>query len=242
MDSMTRGYYSIIQFCPDPSRLETVNLGVALYCPEIGYLRARLGRRKTPVSQVFGRRDWAFIEAQKVALESRLNSSSHEFQCPDGFAVFAAKRAGALRMTKPRPLKASDPEQELESLFSRLVGRQQPAMRSLETLFEAQLGSRFQAAGIEAKLSRNVTVHPPSLPKPIRVPYAFQNGHFNLIEPLQFEGQSLSSVFNKASVHAVEGEFLSEYEDPERGALRLIVVANFGPGQASEQRAASSVF
>ena len=91
-------------------------------------------------------------------------------------------------------------------------------------------------------LSRDVSVHPPSLPKPIRVPYAFQNGHFNLIEPLQFEGQSLASVFNKASIHAVEGEFLSEYNDPDKGSLRLIVVANFGPGQEKERSTASAVF
>jgi len=44
--SLTKGYYSIIQYCPDPSRLEAVNIGVALFCPELRFLRARFGRRR----------------------------------------------------------------------------------------------------------------------------------------------------------------------------------------------------
>ena len=35
-----KGYYSLIQFCPDVSRLEAVNLGVILFCPGSAFLQA----------------------------------------------------------------------------------------------------------------------------------------------------------------------------------------------------------
>ena len=84
MSSSTRGYYSIIQYCPDPSRLEAINIGVALYCPELGYLRARFGRRKTRVRQLFGKQEWEFVELQRVALEARLARRDEEFRAWKG--------------------------------------------------------------------------------------------------------------------------------------------------------------
>ena len=88
----------------------------------------------------------------------------------------------------------------------------------------------------------SVTVHPPSLPKPFRAPFAYQNGRLNLIEPLQFEGQTPTAVFNRASVHAVEGQFRAEYKDPAYGDLNLIVVGNFSPEQEEARKSALAVF
>lgn len=117
-----RGYYSIIQYCPDPSRLETVNLGVALFCPEAHFLKVRFGRRKTRVRQLFGKQDWEFIEAQQSAMEARLAHEKDDFRSIDDFGVFVSKRASAFRMTTPRTVKVEDPEQELAALLARLVG------------------------------------------------------------------------------------------------------------------------
>lgn len=35
-----KGYYSIIQYCPDLSRFEAANVGVLLFCPERAFLKA----------------------------------------------------------------------------------------------------------------------------------------------------------------------------------------------------------
>jgi hypothetical protein len=87
-----------------------------------------------------------------------------------------------------------------------------------------------------------VTVHPPALPKAFRAPFAYQNGRLNLIEPVQFEGQTPGAVFNRASVLAVEGELLEEYKDPQYGDLALVVVARFAPDQEQERTSAATVF
>jgi hypothetical protein len=104
------------------------------------------------------------------------------------------------------------------------------------------LGVKLQEAGVTSVLQRNVVVYPPSLPKPIRVPFAYQNGKLNLIDPMRLEGLPSSKVFERVSVSAVEGSILSDYRDPKYGKVRLVVVAKFAPEQKQEQETAVKVF
>ena len=242
MNATTRGYYSIIQYCPDPSRLETVNLGVALFCPEVRFLKARFGRRKTRVRHLFGKQDWEFVEAQKSAIEARLEHEKEDFQGLDDFGAFISRRASAFRMTAPRAVKVENPEEELVSLLARLVGPQEESRSQAAKAISGELETHFRNAGVDNKLRMNITVCPPSLPKPFKAPFAFQNGRLNLIEPMEFEGQSASTVFSRASVQAVEGQFLAEYQDPQYGRLGLIVVGKFGAEQHEEREKALVVF
>ncbi|MFN7925551.1 MAG: DUF3037 domain-containing protein [Bryobacteraceae bacterium] len=244
MSGTTRGYYSIIQYCPDPSRLETVNVGVALFCPDIPYLQARFGRRKTPIRQVFGKQEWAFVEAQREALEARLKCGKEEFGDLESFEQFVAKRASAFRLTAPRFVKVEDPARELNSLFVRLVESRTEPKGSGEKIMAGMAGeleSHFRAAGVTDRLRSGVTVQPPSFPKPFKAPFAYQNGRLNLIEPVEFEGHTPAGVFNAASVHAVEGRFLAEYVDPKLGALELVVVGKFAPDQEEALRMARRI-
>src|SRR5438552_10755181 len=113
--SSTRGYYSVIQYCPDPSRLEAVNIGVALFCPELRFLRARFGRRKTRVNQLFGRQDWAFLALQQAAIEARFACEREGFAKLGDFEAYVSRRANALILTGPRPVKVENPEFELDN-------------------------------------------------------------------------------------------------------------------------------
>ena len=76
----------------------------------------------------------------------------------------------------------------------------------------------------------------------MKAPFAFRNGKLNLIEAIQFEGQTPSSVFSRASVRAVEGQFLSEYHDPKFGEVGLVVVGKFSADQGEDRRTAENVF
>src|SRR5216684_2648897 len=120
--SPTKGHYSIIQYCPDPSRLEAVNIGVALFCPELRFLRAQFGRRKTRVRQLFGKQDWEFVALQQSAIEARLAREQEAFERLEDFEAYVSRRANALTLTSPRPIKVENPEAELKSLLRRLVG------------------------------------------------------------------------------------------------------------------------
>ncbi len=244
MTTSTKGYYSIVQYCPDPSRLEAVNIGVVLFCPEVPFLKARFGKRKKPISALFGRQEWEFLEAQKASLEARFERRTEEFRDLEAFELFVAKRASALRLTLPRSVKVEEPQKELNALLSRLVGVQREAalaQRSSHRALLQELKSCFHSAGIWERLEPGVTVCPPTLPKPFKAPFAFRNGKLNLVEPVQFEGQSAEAVFGRASVHAVEGQFLSEYADPEWGQLGLVVVGKFTPDQESARKTVGAV-
>ena len=50
-----QGYYSLIQYCPDVSRLEAANLGVVLFCPAIRFLDSRLAPKVDRAKQFFGK-------------------------------------------------------------------------------------------------------------------------------------------------------------------------------------------
>ena len=51
-----KGYYSIVQYCPDLNRGETANIGIVLMVPDRGYLRAS-GQEQHP-DQSHVRCDW----------------------------------------------------------------------------------------------------------------------------------------------------------------------------------------
>jgi len=168
-----KGYYSIVQYCPDPSRLEAVNIGVALFCPERSFLKVRFGRRKTRVDQLFGKQDREFVDSQKAAIEARLANEQDAFQHLVDFESYISRRANALKLTAARPVKVEDPELELDNLLRRLVaGRSEAASRAATVSIE--LSDVFREAHVEGLLRRDVSVHPPALPEPVKVPFAFQ--------------------------------------------------------------------
>lgn len=239
--SFAKGYYSIIQYCPDPSRLEAVNIGVALFSPELRFLKARFGRRRTRIGHLFGKQDWEFVYLQQTAIEARLAQDQEAFASLEDFQGYISRRANALVMTNPRPLKFEEPERELDRLLRRLVTSQADAAQRFVRP-ERELGRLFQQADVVSRLRREVVVRPPSLPKPFKAPFAYQNGCLNLIEPIQFQGHTPASIFNKASVLAVEGQFLGDYTDPAYGKVALVVVAKFAPEQKKEEESAAAVF
>ena len=69
-----KGYYCLLQYCPDLARLEAANIGVLLFCPEWPSLRARTVRGNKRIQRFCGRadHDWARIESSKTAIEERL--------------------------------------------------------------------------------------------------------------------------------------------------------------------------
>ena len=194
--SYAKGYYSIIQYCPDQSRLEAVNIGVALLCPELRFVGAKFRSRKTKVSQLFGKQDWEFVELQQTAIVERLVREHEAFKTLEDFQAYISRRANALMMTSPRPVKVQDPSQDLESLLFRLVAS--PVARTSRAApISKELESVLQDASVVSRLQRNVTVNPPSLPRPLKVPFAYRNGRLNLIQPVGFEGQTAEKVFGR---------------------------------------------
>ncbi len=148
MSEAKRGYYSLIQFCPDPARAEVANLGVILFCPDLGFLDVRMAPNNDRVRQFFGEGsfdDWA-LSSGKQALCARLCADGEEFRTVADLERFAQTRANELILTSPRPVKVVDPERDLDTLYADLVQARQCHEKNPEHNAELENGTMGKEA------------------------------------------------------------------------------------------------
>ena len=98
------------------------------------------------------------------------------------------------------------------------------------------LRKKFDTAGLDNKIRKNIRVRVPISERQIEIPYGFQNGRFNLIQVAGFQAANPEHAKKTACRYAVEGGSLYEHPDPRLGPLQLILVGKFGP-KRSESRA-----
>ena len=118
-----KGYYSLIQFCPDASRQETVNLGVLLFCPASGFLDAKTSSNTRRAEKLVGRRQLArkALKQAQLSIEQRLKvgraSVDYHYRLPvleQDFKVPFAYRNGTLNLVKPQRFLDRAPQKVLE--------------------------------------------------------------------------------------------------------------------------------
>ncbi len=219
------GYYSLIQFCPDRSKLEAANVGVMLLSPEDQFISAKLSPDNARIRRFFGRQDWAFLNEQKNAVGERIQVDASRLLNLKALQEFCAKRANQIRITEPRSILISDPERDLHDLYLRLVAepRRIAAPRVVTQLKEA-----FREANVDQLVRKDIEIEVRALKRTISAPFGYQNGRFNVIEPLLFETSLPEEAFDRACRRAIEGRSLYEHEEPNRGRLKLVVVGKFG--------------
>ena len=223
----SKGYYSLIQYCPDLGRLEAANIGVLLFSPERYFLKALTSRNNSRIIRFFGSEghDWVRINAFKKGLEDRITVEGPEIRTVEQLEKFIGQRANLLQITPPRPMKVVDPEKDLTELFKEFIGESlhRPSSRTLRRF----IGEKLRSAGIEKKIREDIRVNVPVLQKEVEIPFGFQNGRFNLINPVRFEAKNPEQSITTACKYAVEGRSLYENPDPQLGALQLVVVGKF---------------
>src|SRR5437868_15485516 len=103
--SPRKGYYTLIQFRPDASRLEAVNMGVLLFCPETGFIAARLAKSNQRAAKLVGRAQLnpTALNSAKRALERRLKVDSASFKTLGDLQHFIDSRGNISQLTPPRP-------------------------------------------------------------------------------------------------------------------------------------------
>jgi hypothetical protein len=229
MNSMN-GYYSLVRYCPDPSRQEFVNIGVAIYSPQSKQVKVQLSSDHRRLSQVFGKQDLRFVNRLKKSLEESLKRES--FASVGELESYIGRSANAVQLGPLRSLKISDICDDLARLFDRLVG-ERPERRPH---IQRYLDQKLSEAGVENLVQKGVSVNIPSFDQSIRVPYAYQNGRYNLITPVEFS-VDVRDIFSKAGEKAIEGQELYQTPDPNLGELHLVVVAKFADETGLSARA-----
>ena len=229
----SKGYYSLIQYCPDLGRLEAANVGVLLFCPERGFLKARTVRKNARIKRFFGSEghDSKRINAFKKGIEDRIERESGEIRTIEDLEHFIALRANLLQITPPRPMKVTDPAKDLDDLFREIIG--EPARRTSTTSLQRYVGDEIRKANLDSFVRRDVPVTVPVFEREVQIPFGYQNARFNLINPVPFEAVDPEQSVGNACKYAVEGRSLYEHPDPELGDLRLVVVGKFRPDDHS---------
>lgn len=230
--SSVRGYYSLVQYCPDTSRLELANIGVVLFCAVQSFLQVRMTSNHSRINQMFGRgkRDLARLKVIKEGLETKLESGRRDLQGLEQLEHFASLQVNHLQMTKFMPCRIADtPERELENLFNQLVQTDSDTIGHLispSADLKQRMDLMFDQPDLNRLVRRDITVNVPVLRREQQIPYAYQNGRLNLIAPLQFPKRT-SSVEDKAARFAVEGKSLYDNPHPELGDLQMLIVGAF---------------
>ena len=121
--SRQQGYYSLIQFCPDPARAEVVNLGVLLFSPEHQFLDVAMSNSVNRVKTVFPQLDYDNQQLKSMIgwIKGRLKAERCRFQSKNDLSHFVGTRFNDVRLTAPRSIVVEQPEQQLKALFEELV-------------------------------------------------------------------------------------------------------------------------
>ena len=219
----TKGFFSIVQFCPDLDRGECANVGVVLVVPSMRFRKVLLSEDNEGPKQRFGRDayDDVRLAIAKKALAGRIDQE-REWGGTEDLATFAKKEGNHLLLSAPRVILVEDADAELSELFQRLVHvdpnrrRRQPKP-DLKSIFEPKLQG--------VPLLRDLEVEVPEYGK-LDVPYAYRNGVLNLVRPEGFP-LDVHSATAKANDLAVKGHLLFTHPDQYGKPRKLIVVGGF---------------
>jgi hypothetical protein len=230
------GYYSILRYVPDLERGEGANIGVVLFCPELGFLKAKTARGNDRVRRFFrsGEIDLQRINAFKEAFEERIALEAEGMETLEDFRLFVDTRANQLRLSEPRPMKVFKPVDDLEHLFESLVGGRQHMVGELAVIrreLKVTLNELLESSGAATRVQRDVAVDLPLLDRRVVFPIVFQNGAKNAVQTEAFESNVTKNI-DRASVLAVEGIALREIPEP----LKLNVVGSFRPEDQESQQ------
>ncbi len=230
MNQPTKGYFCLVQYCPDLARQEVANVGVLLFSPEHDFLEARLASGNQRVRRFFGEQadHVLHINSMKSALSERLRVEKKAFRSLEDLILFVETRANRIVLTPPKAVRVVDPAKDLDELFATLVAEPAKLEFALADMpLRQRLDQVLISPDLASKVRTSIRVQVPVLKREVEMPFGFQNGRFNLIQPTSFTQASITKVRDAACRFAVEGDSLYQYRDPNLGDLQLVVVADF---------------
>ena len=254
---MSNGFYSLIQFCPDLGRQEAFNVGVAVFCPETRFAAVKLAPGFGPNAPADAAENLELFEATKAAFARRFEIEAGRFGGERDMAAFRASGTNPLRLTAPRQIVLRDATSDVQAVFKLLVGKpivdvDASSTSHVDLLPETGDGSdgrqtrgprvktRLKQAFVTRQLvpfvEQNVETVVPAFNSKLKVPYAYRNGRYNLIEPVDFTMRNEADREERTAWFAVVGKSIYETPDPGKGDRKLIVVARLPSEQVAANR------
>ena len=224
---MTRGFYSVVQYCPDRFRAEAVNVGLVLLSIEPHAVRVKMAASFDRAKRLFaiGKADLKTLKVSLDGMKARIESLASELKTADDLSAFAASRANDLRLTDPRLAKLNNIDEDFDRLFSGLVEVRSTAALAYESPAEVlppRLSEVFFRLQQEHKIWKPGTITVPIYKRKLDIPYAYKNGVVNLIKPHVFPSSRRAET--QAAEFAINGDLIQKH--PINGEQqRLIIVS-----------------
>jgi hypothetical protein len=240
---MANAFYSLIQFCPDFGRQEAFNVGLVLFRLEPHLVDVRLAEGFGVNAPNGVGVDAGLFEATKRAFCNRLEYEARRFRGAEDLARFRASGTNPLRLTAPREVLLHDPVADAQTLFDELVGPDKP--RTARRIARGprvttRLRDALTQRAVLPFVEENVRVEVPAFGTTLEVPFAYQNGRYNLIEPVDFSMRDEVVRRERTAWYALGGRSIFDEPDPRRGDRQLLVVARL-PAEPTAARRVSDV-
>jgi hypothetical protein len=225
-----KGYYSLVQYCPDAARAESANIGALLFCPELKFINVRVSGANDRIRTFFktANVDLAAVKLAKESLLERIESERGLFATLDDLVQFAQTRANDIILTHPRPIRVESPEADLERLFKELVGGRAARKKAIIPELN-EIDRYFRTDALKGRIQYNKKINLPIGGGVISIPYVYQNGTRNLIKPQSFAvgAQGRGDAHQLAS----EGHILQSRPDEVGLAQKLFVIPIIGESE-----------
>jgi len=203
-----QGYYSLVQFCPNPARAEVANLGVLLFSPEHEFLEVSISNTLRRVKSIFPQVEYDNDQLKTIIgwLNKRLKVERARIKDKNDLGQFIQTRINDIRLTDPRSIMIEAPDLKLKELYAELVELpkageaklKKPVIRRFPSL-----DAFFNKTEIINNVEFNKTFDVPISGRTIEVPYVFTNGSVNLVKP------ELINSFEAAEKWIIDGLLLT---------------------------------
>jgi hypothetical protein len=222
-----KGHYSIVQYCPDLARRETVNIGIVLLVPDRAFLQTRMVADNERVRHFFGITgdDAKRLSDFKKSFAARIEAERARVTTLEMFQKFIDTRGNQIQLTEPAFVKVRECQETIDQLFKQLVGGK--AKTQKRESFAKSLQARFEAGNVANLIETNVPITVPILERETSVPFAFQNGAFHLLQPVTFVAEKEEVNFNRALKYSMEGKILQDNPDSKYGQMKFNVIGRF---------------
>ena len=232
-----RGYYSLIQFMPNPGRSEGANVGVVLVCPRLRSVHVALSEDNEAPKRLFRAAsfDDARLSIAKDAIAGRLKRDLADHPTLEGLQRARALEANSLTLTEPRSVAVFDnPEEIAESLNKELVYIEASHRDRARTPDISPLITYLEKRDVPIGRPGQVVV--PVTEEPLKVAFSYVNGAQHYVHAQGFS-QGKKLALEQAKNVGAQGRLLHYHSANEPLRKKLIVFAGMAdPAHASMLR------
>lgn len=212
--------YTIIQFLPDPDRLEAINLGILLFDQRERRVHFRFTDDYSRITRSFSHVNKTFLNLAVGEIQERLKREASKPDALEALRRFQTMRSNNIRLTPFLPTFANRPMEELDRLYEELVGEISRKPR------RQRVGQRLKVGLRQLHVLQNFDQNPESVSLPryklkITPDLAIRRESMNLIEAARFDEPDMG--LTQAGRHALAGRALNQNLN-----MKLIVVGDFG--------------